>query len=394
MKKDKIMGTKKWMYWVSIGIVLIVVYKFFDNFAGIGNWLGKFLGVLAPLLTGVLIAYILYKPCKLFEKIFTKGLKIKSIKIARFISITIVYALFIGVLFALAKFIIPAIYDSVSDLVANVQYYYNGIATDSLETNIAPFIKENIIKPLVELIQGIEFKQYLSPDRLIDYASTVVGAIKVIGTIIIALICSIRILFERDSLAKYIDRLAKAVFSKEGYKRFNRYYTNGNDIFLKYISAQFLDALVVAVIMSIALAIMKVKYAVLLGVIIGLFNLIPYFGAVVGILIAVLITILTGGWNQAILMTVVTIILQQIDAQIINPKITGTNLEVSPLLVVVSVVIGGAYFGWIGMLLSVPVAVLIRLMLNDFIINREKDKESVEIEEKNDEKIDINIDKS
>ena len=56
MKKDKIMGTKKWMYWVSIGIVLIVVYKFFDNFAGIGNWLGKFLGVLAPLLTGVLIS--------------------------------------------------------------------------------------------------------------------------------------------------------------------------------------------------------------------------------------------------------------------------------------------------------------------------------------------------
>ena len=394
MKKDKIMGTKKWMYWVSIGIVLIVVYKFFDNFAGIGNWLGKFLGVLAPLLTGVLIAYILYKPCKLLEKLCTKGFKIKSIKVSRFLSITIVYAIFIGTLFALAKFIIPAIYESVSDLITNVQYYYNGIATDSLETNIAPFIKENIIKPLVELIQKIEVREYLSPDKLVDYASTVVGAIKVIGTILVALICSVRILFERDSLVNYIDRLAKAVFTREGYKRFNRYYRNGNDIFLKYISSQFLDALVVAVIMSIALAIMKVKYAVLLGVIIGLFNLIPYFGAVIGILIAVLITILTGGWNQAILMTIVTVILQQIDAQIINPKITGTNLEVSPLLVVVSVVIGGAYFGWIGMLLSVPVAVLIRLMLNDFIINREKDKETLIEEEKNDEKIDINIDKS
>ena len=394
MKKDKIMGTKKWMYWVSIGIILIIVYKFFDNFSMIGNWLAKLLGVLAPLLSGILIAYILYKPCKLFEKLFMNGFKMKSLKVSRFLSITIVYILFGLFIFILSKFIFPALYDSITDLAGNVQYYYNGIATDSLETNIAPFIKENAIKPMVEIIDKIDFKAFLSPDQLINYASTVVGALKVVGTIIVAFICSIRILFERDSIVSYIDRAAKAILSKEGYRKFNRYYTNGNDIFLRYISSQFLDAFVVSIIMSIALAIMKVKYAVLLGVIIGIFNLIPYFGAVVGILIAVLITILTGGWNQAIWMTIVTIILQQVDAQIINPKITGTNLNISPLLVVVSVVIGGAYFGWIGMLLSVPVAVLIKLMIEDYITNKENAKKNLEKDEKNDAKIDINIDNS
>ena len=118
---------------------------------------------------------------------------------------------------------------------------------------------------------------------------------------------------------------------------------------------------------------MKVKYAALLGFTIGLFNLIPYFGAIIAIGIAAIITFITGGLSQALIMLVVIIILQQIDANIINPKIIGDSLKISPILVILSVTIGGAYFGIIGMFLGVPVIAILKILVNDYIDNKPKE---------------------
>ena len=122
------------------------------------------------------------------------------------------------------------------------------------------------------------------------------------------------------------------------------------------------------------MSLLGVKYAILLGFFIGLSNLIPYFGAIVGVGISIIITIFTGGIGKAIWMAVVVIILQQIDANIINPKIVGKSLEISPLLVIFSVTIGGAYFGVLGMFLAVPVFTVLKIMIEDYIDYREKMK--------------------
>ena len=91
MKKEKVLGTKRWFYWVSIGVVLIIIYKLLDNFSGIGNWFSNLFSVLAPFLEGILIAYILYIPCKKIEEILSKT-KIKFfVKHARGTSITLTY---------------------------------------------------------------------------------------------------------------------------------------------------------------------------------------------------------------------------------------------------------------------------------------------------------------
>ena len=105
--------------------------------------------------------------------------------------------------------------------------------------------------------------------------------------------------------------------------------------------------------------ILKVKYAPLIGFTIGLFNMIPYIGAIVAVSIGILVTFITGGFGKAIAMAIVVIILQQIDANIINPKIIGSSLEISPLLVIFSITVGGAYFGILGMFLAVPIAVVL-----------------------------------
>ena len=115
----------------------------------------------------------------------------------------------------------------------------------------------------------------------------------------------------------------------------------------------------------------------MLGLFIGLFNLIPYFGAIIAVAISVILTILTGGLSKAIEMTIVVIILQQIDANFINPKIVGESLEISPLLVIFSVTIGGAYFGILGMFLAVPVAAVIKLLITDIVDYKYKKREEL-----------------
>ena len=122
---------------------------------------------------------------------------------------------------------------------------------------------------------------------------------------------------------------------------------------------------------------MHVKYAVMLGLFIGLFNLIPYFGAIIAVAISVILTILTGGLSKAIEMAIVVIILQQIDANFINPKIVGESLEISPLLVIFSVTIGGAYFGILGMFLAVPVAAVIKVLITDLVDYKYKKREEL-----------------
>ncbi len=150
-------------------------------------------------------------------------------------------------------------------------------------------------------------------------------------------------------------------------------------MFFKFLSSQLLDAIIVGILTSIAMMILGVKYAILLGFLIGLSNLIPYFGAIVGIGITIIITIFTGGITQAIWLAVVVIILQQIDANIINPKIVGDSLKISPLLVIFAVTVGGAYFGMFGMFLAVPIFTVLKIFIEDYI----EYKNTTKIVEKN-----------
>ena len=119
------------------------------------------------------------------------------------------------------------------------------------------------------------------------------------------------------------------------------------------------------------MTIMGIKYAPLLGFFIGLFNMIPYVGAIIATAISAIVTLITGGLSQAIWMLIVVIILQQIDANIINPRIVGKSLKISPLLVLFAVTFGGAYFGILGMFLAVPVIAVIKILIDDFIRYKE-----------------------
>ena len=294
-------------------------------------------------------------------------LKKTKLKRTRGLSIAIVYVLVIAMISLIMKFIIPAVISSIVDFVGNIQSYYNSITIDSIGANWAPWLKDNVLKPIVDFIQTINVQEMFTPDRIKTYIDSAFGAVKSILNIFIALICSIYILAGKEQITQFIHSFAKAVMTENGYNKFVHYFTNGNQIFFRFISSQVIDGFIVAAITCIAMSIIGVKYSLLLGVFIGISNLIPYFGAIVGVGVSIIITLLTGGWKQAIIMAIVVVVLQQIDANIINPRITGSRLQISPLLVIFAVTIGGAYFGVIGMFIAVPIATLIKLMVQDFI---------------------------
>ena len=391
-KKNKGKLTK-WLYWFLFALAVILVYKTLDNFSAIGNWIANLIDVLMPFVIGLLIAYLLYIPCRKLESIYRKSKKLKIIsKRARGLSILTVYIIIIIILIVAINYLLPIVANSIIDLVSNIQGYYNSLMINIDNMPDDSILKNEIVLDAIEGIKTIDLKQYINMSKLAEYAK---GAIDFAGRIIdffVAIIVSIYLLLERREILEFIKKLGRAILNKRAYRNFGKYFDRTNSIFFNFLAGQLLDGLIIGIITSIAMLILGVKYAISLGFMIGIFNLIPYFGAIIAVIITAIITLLTGGLWQTVIMVIVLIILQQIDANVINPKILGNSLKISPLLVIFAVSVGGAYFGFWGMFLSVPVIAVIKLVLTDYIEykNRIKDRKeramkkgSLEIKEEN-----------
>ena len=228
-------------------------------------------------------------------------------------------------------------------------------------------LKSDIVNDMLQNIQSLDIKQYFKLDKILEYVMSAIDAVTGIFDVVVAVIVSIYILAERTQILAFLKKMAEAMFKERTYKNLDKYFNNSNEIFFKFIASQFLDAVIVGILVTVAMSIMGVKYAPLLGFFIGLFNMIPYVGAIIAVGISAVVTLITGGLAQAIWMLVVVIILQQIDANIINPKIIGQSLKISPLLVIFAITVGGAYFGILGMFLAVPAIAVIRILVEDYV---------------------------
>ncbi len=373
-------GWKKRISWLLIAITVVIVYKMLDNFSNVTEWFGTFFRILKPFLAGLLISYILFMPCKKIEGILEKS-KFKFVKKkARGLSVITTYIIFVLIVIIIINCIFPVLKESVVELVGNIPGYYETLVNKYKELPEDSVLKSDVIKDKMTELSNIDMKQFLSinNEKIIEYVKNIINIFSGIFDVFVSIIVSVYILLQRTTIMKFLRRFARALFKKNTYEAVNKYFTKANEVFFTFISSQLLDAVIVGILTTIAMLIIKVKYAPLIGFTIGLFNMIPYIGAIVAVGIGILITFITGGLGKAIAMAVVVIILQQIDANIINPKIIGVSLEVSPLLVIFAVTVGGAYFGIMGMFLGVPIAVVIKTVLNDWIDNKNKFRDEQE----------------
>lgn len=369
-KKNHIWG--KWLYWFIFAVAVITVYKTLDNFTEIANWIKGIIDVLMPFIIGILIAYIFYIPSKKIEGFYSKS-KLKLIKKkARTLSVLTVYLIALIIIILAMNFIIPTLVTSFQDLANNLVGYYNNTIEGLKNIPENSILREIDIEKIANSLSNIKIEDVINLNTITEYAKGAIGIANGIFDFFVSLIVSIYILLERTKILNFIKKLAGAILKEKTYNAIGKYFNNTNQIFFKFLSSQILDAFIVGVLTSIAMLILGVKYAVLLGFLIGISNLIPYFGAIVGVGISIIITIFTGGVTQSIWLAVVVIILQQIDANIINPKIVGNSLQISPLLVIFAVTIGGAYFGIFGMFLAVPIFTVLKVVVEDYIEYKNK----------------------
>lgn len=368
MKQKK--GISKWAYWFSLGLALIIAYKCISDINGLCLLIGKITEVIMPFFMAIIIAYLFYRPACFLEKIISKNKLLKNK--SRLISVLGVYIIVIILIVLLVNCVIPPVRDSIADLVKNIPGYIN-IAKDYVTNLDEDSILRNInIEEISKKITEIDFASLLSTDKLVEYINTVIGVVSAIFSIFVTIVVSIYILLERANIKESFKKIGKAIFDNQTYSRVSKYFRKSNKILLDFIYCQILDGIIIGILVSIANCIIGVKYAILLGCFIGLFNIIPYFGAIIAIAISILITLFTGGVEQTLIMALTVIILQQIDSNIINPKILGDGLKISPILIIFAVTVGGEFFGVLGMFLAVPVIAVLKLLIDDFVEIRSK----------------------
>ncbi len=375
--KNKKASFSKWLYWFILGVAIIAVYKLLDNIGPIADWIKGLFNILMPFIVGLLIAYLFYIPCRAVERAYQKIKSPKWIgKKARALSIVTVYIIAIIIIILALNFVIPNVLKSITDFALNFGTYYNNTMQTVQQLPENSILKNEIIIELIQNMSQIDLKQFFNVEKIVQYVKGAIDVVSSIFNIFVAFIVSVYLLAERSQILNFLKKLSNALFEKDVYLLISRYFNKTNEVFFRFIASQVLDAIIVGILTSVAMSVIGVKYAVLLGFMIGLFNLIPYFGAIVAVATAIIVTLFTGGLGQAFLMAVIVIILQQIDANIINPKIIGNSLSISPLLVIFAVTIGGAYFGVLGMFLAVPVVTIIKLLIEEYVDYQNSQKQT------------------
>lgn len=359
-----------------LAIAVIVAYKFImsiDVFFSSINW---FLGVISPFIVGLAVAYVLNIPCGGIRKFLSKSKNKFIYDKRKILSIIMVYVLSLLVVFLIFRLIIPSLYESISIFVSNFSRYYESAQKYMNYINDLEILNFDI--SLDKILYSVqEFVLQKLPSSINALFNVSLGIINTF----LALITSFYILLEKENIKKYFGRLIRIFLPKSIYSTSMKYVGNLNFNFKQYIYTQTIDGCILGTIATIELFFLKSPYALVLGVMLGIVNYIPYFGSIFGSIFVVLIVLFTQNIMIALIAAVVLLVTQQIDANIIQPRLMSGSFSLSPLLVIISITIGGAFYGVLGMIAAIPIVAVVKDILEEVIVYYEKRK-NLEDEEK------------
>ena len=373
LKPFKIGKFKTLLPYFLFAAAVIIVFKIIneiDFFVGIINWIWN---IVTPFFIGFLMAYIFNIPLGGFRRLFEKS-KIKLLnKLKNILSILITVIIFALIFFLILYLIIPYIYQIITFFITNLPSYYertliyiNNI--NSLEILGIYISEERILSMLQDIFQNISLENLVSPlNALFEFSSAVF-------TGILAFISSIYILLEKDKFKLFLHRLLTAFTPLNVRDLIMGYTSSLNKNFKRYIHVQTIDGLILGTIVTIELIILRSPYALILGIMLGIVNYIPYFGSIFGSIVVVIIVAFTQGFVIAAIAAGVLLITQQIDGNIIQPKLMGGSFSLSPLLIIISITIGGALAGVLGMIAAIPIIAVLKDILENIIKHYERKK--------------------
>lgn len=351
-----------------LGTILLV--RIVGSFNNTVKLLGQALQVIAPFLVGAFIAFILYPLVRFFYRnLFKNTLHMKSDKLSKWLSILVTYVTAIGVIAILMVFILPQLYTSITDIVDRLPVWYNNLTTmvDNFENRHADlgFIDYNLINEhLTSLYPKII--SYLTDTlaNLLPYVvNTSMAIVKGVVNLIISIMVSVYMISDHKNIFYQFKKLLYAVFPKQAADTARAICRESTNIFLKFMYGKAIDSVIIGIICFVCMNIFKFPYTVLISVIVGITNMIPYFGPYIGGVLGGIIIVIVNP-VQVIFFAVMILVIQQFDGLFLGPKILGDSTGLKPLWVIFAIVVGGAMFGVLGMFLGVPTMAVICYILN------------------------------
>lgn len=353
------------------GLIALVVVRFADVFA-FGE---KVLSLLTPLIIGFVIAFLvdlLVRPLeRLFNKLFGKRRKL-SRPLAILLSIIIVVALFFGVLLIL----IPQLKIAVEQFVVRLPVLF-----DDLEKAVEAFVSSRpqwqaAFIQVQSFFEEIRSKLFSSIPSVADYALGLVGsALTVIIQFSIGAIFSLYLLFGKKKLLFQSNRLLDVYGNPRYTKRIRVIITVANQTFSKFFAGQLLEAVILGGLCTLGMMIFRFPYALTVGTVVGMTALIPMIGAYIGGAIG-FVLIFPDNFKLALFFILFLVILQQLEGNLIYPRVVGNSVGLPGIFVFAAIIIGGGLWGILGILFGVPtVASVYRLVRLDMAHRK---KESLE----------------
>ena len=347
----------------------ILICKFIGNWPSTVKAFRFIFGILSPFLLGVMIALILYPLIHfLYNSFFIKVCRIKSKKAAKFLSILVAYIMAIGAIAVLLGFIVPQIYRSITEIATQAPVWYDNIRNwftefEAKHSNSGinfNFINEKIEEALPKLFDYVTG----ALGNIVPYIlNTSMAIVSGVINFIIAIIVSIYMIADHKNIFYHFKRFLYAVLPKKTADNTRIICKNCASIFINYIIGKSFDSLIVMAVCLVLMCILKLPYAVLISVIVGITNMIPYFGPYIGGVIGGIIIIIVSP-IKLIVFVILIVCIQQVDGLLIGPRIIGGTTGLKPVWVVFSITVGGALFGVIGMFLGVPVFAVLSYLLN------------------------------
>ena len=352
----------------------ILFYFGLDYLGSMIKAIGNFMGILSPFIWGLVIAYLLmpfmsYLERKLFKPMLKKlherypKMKLGS-KLPRVLAVLFAEIAMILLISALLYLIIPQVIDSIEAIVANSPEYIN-----SAYNNIDRLLQDT---PEIEKYARQLFGDFsgtltnwaqntLLPGMesvITNITSGVYYVLKAVYNIVIGIIVSVYILYNREAFRAHAKKILYCLFSAKTAQKLKAAAKFADKTFMGFIEGKLLDSAIIGVICYIGCLIMSMPYPLLIAVIVGVTNVIPFFGPFIGAVPSALLILIVDPW-KCLLFVIFIIVLQQVDGNIIGPKILGGTVGINGFWVMFSIIIGAGLFGFWGMLLGVPVFVII-----------------------------------
>lgn len=376
---------------ITFGIILFTISQ---NLSSVAGFLSGLIKILAPVIVGFCLAFILNILMNFFENKVFKRLGKSKKRIAnsllRPLSLVSTIVTMFGFIILLMFIIIPQLEDSIMLLVEKVPVYYADFVSwiDSLVERFGLEVSTEMLhNPQIKIEDLVAMaEKVFTFESTGDILNTTVGVTSSVVSgfinLVLGFVIAVYILAEKEKIGNFTNRILDAVLPAKPYKHLCDICSVASNSFANFITGQFTDALILAILTFIGMLIFRFPNAAVVSVIIGISALIPVVGPIVGEIIGCLLIFMESPL-KALFFLIFVLVLQAIDNNFIYPKIVGKSVGLPGILVLVAVILGGNIGGMLGVLLGVPIASAIYALVVDWLKNRQKEKSEVKVEKTN-----------